>query len=80
MFTMIAVSLGGYNQYTDTQYITRDEPAPYGDVYVELAAQNLKLLYDAQDELARLNLRSVCDVDCIARKATLKERIRNLQQ
>ena len=80
MFGMIVVSLGGYNQYADTQYINHDEPAPYGDVYVELAAQNLDLLYQAEDELAALNARSVCDSECVARKATLKERIRNLKK
>ena len=80
MFGMIVVSLGGYNQYADTQYINHDEPAPYGDVYVELAAQNLQILYDAEDELARLKAREHCDAECIARKATLEERIRNLKQ
>ena len=47
--------------------------------YVTVSSQNLKLLYAAQDELAELNARAICDSACIARKATLKERIRNLQ-
>lgn len=80
MFGMIVVSLGGYTQYADTQYINHDEPAPYGDVYVELAAQNLNLLYAAEDELAALNSRAVCNEECIKRKATLIERIRNLKK
>jgi hypothetical protein len=47
--------------------------------YVTVSSQNLKLLYAAEDELEELNSRAVCDEACIARKATLKERIRNLQ-
>jgi len=83
MFGMIVVSLGGYTQYADSLYVNHDEPAPYGDVYVELAAQNPNLLYDAEDELAQLLAdaeRDQCDAECLQRIATLKERIRNLKK
>lgn len=83
VFSMIVVALGGAGTagkyYTDNEFITRDEPAPYNDVYVLVSTQNLKLLYDAEDELEKLKARAVCDEDCIARKATLRERIRNLK-
>jgi hypothetical protein len=84
VFGMIVVALGGASTgatfYMEAKYITRAEPAPYGDIYVELSAQNLNLLYAAEDELGRLNARKNCDSECIARKATLKERIRNLKK
>ena len=80
VFGMIVIGLCGYNEYADSQYVNHNEPAPYNDIYVLISAQNLKLLYEAQDELARLNERSTCDSNCIARKATLTERIRNLQE
>ena len=83
VFGMIIVAMGGagtgVKYYTDNEFISRSEPAPYNQVYVLVSAQNLQLLYAAQDELEKLNTRSVCDTDCVARKATLKERIRNLQ-
>jgi hypothetical protein len=47
--------------------------------YVTISGQNQGLLYAAEDELAELKARAVCDSDCIARKATLQERIRNLK-
>lgn len=84
---MIVVALGGAatggNYYMKAEFITRDEPAPYGHVYVELAAQNLKALFDSEDELARLQARQSrgeCDSECLQRIATLKERIRNLKK
>lgn len=48
--------------------------------YVSIAAQNLGILYAAEDELAALKERPTCDANCIARKATLEERIRNLKK
>ena len=48
--------------------------------YVTISGQNLSLLYAAEDELAELRSRAVCDSACIARKATLEERIRNLKK
>jgi len=82
VFSMIVVAVGGAGTagkyYTDNEFISRTDAAPYDDVYVKVASQNLKLLYDAEDELEHLNSREVCDEQCIARKATLKERIRNL--
>ena len=47
--------------------------------YVTVSGQNLSLLYAAEDELAQLKARTICDERCIARKATLEERIRNLK-
>lgn len=47
--------------------------------YVTISGQNLSLLYAAEDELAQLKARAVCDTECVARKATLEERIRNLK-
>jgi len=83
VFGMIVVALSGAGTagkyYTDKEFISRNDPPPYDTVYVLVSAQNLKLLYAAQDELEELNSRAVCDDACIARKATLKERIRNLQ-
>ena len=83
VFGMIVVAISGATTgagfYADSTYVSKTDPPPYDTVYVLVASQNLKLLYDAEDELARLNERSVCDSQCIARKATLKERIRNLK-
>jgi len=47
--------------------------------YVTVVAQNKGLLYAAEDELAKLQQQNSCDSECIARKATLEERIRNLK-
>jgi hypothetical protein len=83
VFGMIVVALSGAGTagkyYTDNEFISRDDPAPYNDVYVLVSAQNLKLLYEAEDELEKLRARDVCDKECIERKATLKERIRHLK-
>ncbi len=84
VFGMIVTGMVGLGTGTDfylqAKYIAKADPAPYDQIYVLVAKQNLKLLYEAEDELERLKLRAVCDTQCIARKATLKERIRNLQE
>jgi len=49
------------------------------DTFMTISASNLALLYAAEDELAGLNTRAICDEECIKRKATLTERIRNLK-
>jgi len=84
VFGMIVVALSGAGTagtfYMKSEFITRDEPAPYNDIYVLVSAQNLKLLYEAEDELQTLKDRETCNKECIERKATLKERIRNLKE
>lgn len=86
VFGMIVVTAtgvaGGGKFYLDAQYIARDDPPPYNDVYVTLASQNLKLVYDTEDEMSRLQRKidnGTATTADIARMATLKERLRNLQ-
>ncbi len=83
VFGMIAVALTGAGTgakyYGEAEYISRHAPAPYDDVYLKISTQNLKLLYDAQDELAKLETVTNPTNAQIARIATLRERIRNLK-
>ena len=84
VFGMIIVALGGAGTgatfYMEARYIEKTDPPPYNEVYVLIATQNLKLLYDAEDELdSLLRLPNPTNAQ-IARIATLKERIRNLKQ
>lgn len=75
--------VGGAGKYwAGNEFISRDEAPPYDKVYVLVAAQNLKILFDSQDELRALQDKveagTATPAD-LARIATLKERIRNLQ-
>ena len=48
VFGMMIVGLTGLGTggdfYLQAKYISKDDPAPYNDVYVLVSAQNLKLL------------------------------------
>jgi hypothetical protein len=75
--------LGGAGSYwANNEFISRHEAAPYDEVYVLVASQNLKILFDSQDELSALQQKvangTATPAD-LERIATLKERIRNLQ-
>ena len=84
VFGMIVVALGGSgtagNFYLNAKYIAKADPAPYNEIYVLISSQNLKLLYDAEDELLVLESIPNPTNAQIARIATLKERIRNLKK
>jgi len=87
VFGMIVVALGGAGTagkyYAESEFIAKADPAPYDHVYVLVASQNLKLLYDAEDELEVLQ-RKVANGTATSedreRIATLKERVRHLQE
>ena len=84
VFGMIVVALGGAGTgtsfYLEAKYIAKEDPPPYNETYVLIATQNLKLLYDAEDELDTLLRLPNPSNEQIARIATLKERIRNLKK
>ena len=86
VFGMIVVTASGVSAggkfYLDSEYVSRHEDPPYDNVYVTVASQNLKILFDTQDELDQLESKmdnGIATVEDIARIATLKERLRNLQ-
>ncbi len=68
--SLLVPTAGGIKYYADHEYVT-------------IAAQNLKLLYAVEDELAMLQRKvnnGTATTDDLQRIATLKERLRNLKQ
>jgi len=84
VFGMVVVAIGGASgagkYYLDSEYIAKADPPPYNQVYVLVSAQNLQLLYAAQDELDALEDLEAPTPAQVARMATLRERIRHLKE
>lgn len=86
-YAQVIAIIGGFTgagqYYVHSEFVGKTDPPPYDHVYVLIAAQNLKLLYAAEDELARLMDKvkngSATEADRL-RIATLRERILHLKE